>query len=394
MFLKGIWTISALINVFGGAETAHHVQVEDETPIENWHAMSDYGNHNVLNEIPDVVIVVGDIHGDLWAFERLMMKAGIVDHESHWINYPDRTQYLIQLGDVVDRGPRSGAAVDFSEQMFRESRENGDLAFYLIGNHELFLMCGQFAYFSHDELRYEYDSSIMRAKLDYSSNGSRGKIIRTYLPALRMNDTYFIHAGVDDNFRNLTVTEMQHLFTESVDINGCSATGDPLDIIGSNGPFWTRKVSGKFNTNTPWQYHEKTCQYVEQATAEIGAEKVVVGHTVTETQNVEPWCGGKWTMHDTGLSRWMMSSPRFSVMYKTTDNNGKVLPLSQWVHVMWEDTPTGLATNSPLKGTFLNTGNLPSHEREKFMKDTQKYQGETSGDVSSTDKKKKSREEL
>jgi len=370
MMFRGLLAVSALVNFCGAVAD----NIEHEDP-KNWHINSDYGTHTVIDEIPDVVIIVGDIHGDIWAFKRLMQKAGVLDNEGHWINHPDRTEYLIQLGDVVDRGPRSGQAVDLSAQMYKESRDSGDLAFNLIGNHELFLMCGQFGYFSHDELRDTYDNSIMRAKYDYSLGGDRGKIIRSYLPALKLNDTYFVHAGVDDGFRNLNVRQLQDMLTESVDVRGCSGTGDANDITGSSGPFWTRKVSGKFNSQVPWQYHEQTCNYVDRAASALGVEKVIVGHTVTETLNIEPWCDGKWTMHDTGLSRWMMSSHRFSVMYKTTDSDGKVLPLSKWVHVMWEDT--NLETDTPLKGTYLNMStleNLDAASRAKFISDIQKYQ--------------------
>src|SRR5215470_3120860 len=57
------------------------------------------------------VVAVGDVHGDLSAFRAILADARIVDAAGAWSG-GDAT--LVQVGDLVDRGPAMRGTLDFA----------------------------------------------------------------------------------------------------------------------------------------------------------------------------------------------------------------------------------------------------------------------------------------
>ena len=55
------------------------------------------------------IIVIGDIHGDKEALVEILQKEKIIDQNQEWIN---NDKIIVQVGDVVDRGPQSLEALE------------------------------------------------------------------------------------------------------------------------------------------------------------------------------------------------------------------------------------------------------------------------------------------
>ena len=68
------------------------------------------------------IVAVGDIHGDYGQLVRVLRSAGIIDRQGNWI--AGKT-HLVQLGDVVDRGPDSRKAMDLLVRLENQARELG-----------------------------------------------------------------------------------------------------------------------------------------------------------------------------------------------------------------------------------------------------------------------------
>jgi len=49
------------------------------------------------------IVVVGDVQGDFNAFYAILQTLGIIDEQRHWIG---GKATLVQLGDLLDRGPK------------------------------------------------------------------------------------------------------------------------------------------------------------------------------------------------------------------------------------------------------------------------------------------------
>ncbi len=85
-------------------------------------------------------IVLGDLHGSLDSFRAILTRAGIVENDS-WRG--GRT-ILVQLGDVIDRGPDSIATYDFLADLQQRARKGKGRVVRLLGNHEMMLVEGDF----------------------------------------------------------------------------------------------------------------------------------------------------------------------------------------------------------------------------------------------------------
>jgi hypothetical protein len=96
-------------------------------------------------ELCDRVVAVGDIHGGYDAFVNILLQTGIIDEDLVW---RDDRACLVQLGDVVDRGPRSREVLDFLIDLQRQAPQR---VHPLLGNHEAMNITGDLRYVSLGE---------------------------------------------------------------------------------------------------------------------------------------------------------------------------------------------------------------------------------------------------
>ncbi len=60
------------------------------------------------------VVVLPDVHGDLQQAQQALQLAGVVDGDGRWVG---GRALVVQLGDVLDRGPHSLLALDYFQQL-------------------------------------------------------------------------------------------------------------------------------------------------------------------------------------------------------------------------------------------------------------------------------------
>jgi hypothetical protein len=81
--------------------------------------------------------VLGDLHGHIGSFVRLLHEAGLIDKQQRWSG---DTSTLVLIGDLVDRGPDGVACVDLAMRLEGEAERRGGRVVTLMGNHELVLL--------------------------------------------------------------------------------------------------------------------------------------------------------------------------------------------------------------------------------------------------------------
>ncbi len=86
---------------------------------------------------PTDVVTIGDLHGDMTAFNESLFKQGLTDKSGKWIG---GNKKLVQTGDIFDRGEESVKIV----QRIQELKKQGADVEVLIGNHEDMLLHGLF----------------------------------------------------------------------------------------------------------------------------------------------------------------------------------------------------------------------------------------------------------
>jgi hypothetical protein len=175
------------------------------------------------------VIAIGDVHGDLARFTAILQKAELIDEKRQWIG---GKATLVQLGDLIDRGPQSRATLDFVMNLQKDAAAHGGSVLVSLGNHEVMNIVAsvlyvvpadyasfadsrseerrkaafqEFARFAERRGRPVNEQTWMRFhplgfveyREAFGPNGKYGKWLRG-LPAVnQVGDSLFVHGGIN-----------------------------------------------------------------------------------------------------------------------------------------------------------------------------------------------------
>lgn len=83
------------------------------------------------------LIAIGDVHGQFEGLVKILRHAQLIDETHHWCGGHNR---LVQIGDILDRGPSSLKVASLLDRLQAEAETSGGEVVRLIGNHELELL--------------------------------------------------------------------------------------------------------------------------------------------------------------------------------------------------------------------------------------------------------------
>ncbi len=242
------------------------------------------------------IVAVGDVHGDLDQFVKILRTAGVIDMQNSWTG---GKTHLVQTGDVLDRGPDSRKVLDLLWRLEKEAELSGGCIHTLVGNHEAMVFQGDFRYVHKGEYASYGGSESMAAAL--GPEGEYGNRILSNNALIRIDDFLFLHGGISPRYRTGTIG----------DINSAVRMALPLDktvpngVLTSEGPLWFRGYAEE-SENELWKD-------VQDLFIEFGTRHVVVGHSVTD-KGILLRCGGRIILIDTGLSRHYGGIPQCLVI--------------------------------------------------------------------------------
>lgn len=96
----------------------------------------------------DRVVAIADVHGAYDAMVSTLTNAGILDGKKFWAG---GDAHLIMVGDILDRGPDSRAAMEMLMRLEGEAEAASGRVHVLLGNHESMLLIGDMRYVSAAE---------------------------------------------------------------------------------------------------------------------------------------------------------------------------------------------------------------------------------------------------
>jgi len=134
------------------------------------------------------IIVIGDIHGDKEALVEILQREKIIDQNQNWIN---NDKIIVQVGDVVDRGPQSLEALELLRYI--QSKGKPGQVIRIIGNHELMLIMGDWGYINRD---YDTPEKIDKIISIIKEDISNGRMLAAY----SLGNIIFSHAGISQKF--------------------------------------------------------------------------------------------------------------------------------------------------------------------------------------------------
>jgi hypothetical protein len=278
----------------------------------------------------DRIVAVGDVHGAYDRFVDILRAASLIDDKLKWIG---GRAHLVQVGDIVDRGPDSMKALDLIERLQKDAARAGGAVHPLLGNHEVMRMLGDLRYTTPGE--YEAfvssksteirDSYVERAKaakepvaeppplgfvelrVAFGQNGRYGKWLRSLDAVIQINGIVFVHGGLSPAVAGLTCDVINDTIRRSLTSDLAQTRSDPLAQLGTrvDGPLWYRGLAEEPETFAPM---------VDEILAGQKARAIVVGHTVARGGRVRARFGGKVVQIDTGMQAAYVPDGRASAL--------------------------------------------------------------------------------
>lgn len=307
------------------------------------------------------VVAVADLHGDYDRFVFILTnpQVAVLDEGLHWA--AGKT-HLVQLGDILDRGPDARKIFDLLIRLEKEAAAAGGMVHLILGNHEEMNITGialdypgyvtveQFVSFLPDAFRKAREAEYLKtlspdeAKaaekegLDVATNENLASFWRRILGrkdpetrkayVLGFNDAYgnwllqkniiikiddiiFAHGGVSESFSKWPLREINTVFRTELELfQGRMRNPQqyrhpfkPKLVYNPDSPLWFRGLGTK--------NQESAQAEVDRTLANLGARAMVVGHNffafnrgsspVIDKKMVAHFQDKVWIM-DTGIS--------------------------------------------------------------------------------------------
>jgi hypothetical protein len=277
------------------------------------------------------VVAVGDVHGAYERFVEILTVSGLIDDRQRWAG--GRTQ-LVQLGDVVDRGPDSRKVLDLLRRLQDEAARAGGGVHPLLGNHEAMRMLGDMRYTvpgeyqafvtpdSADLKQRLFRSSpadardeIMKAPLGliemrvaYGRDGEYGKWMRTLDSMVRINDVEFMHGGISPALASRSCESINDGVRKELTSDIEKTRANPMATLTAreDGPLWYRGLAQ--------QPEDTFAPEVDKILAGQHAKAIVVAHTTRQDGRVIIRFGGKVIGIDTGMQPAYVPTGRASAL--------------------------------------------------------------------------------
>ncbi|PIQ23127.1 calcineurin [bacterium (Candidatus Blackallbacteria) CG17_big_fil_post_rev_8_21_14_2_50_48_46] len=250
------------------------------------------------------IVALGDIHGDLDATRRALRLAGVIDAQDHWTG--GRTE-VVQTGDQLDRGDQELELLNFLEKLGPEAEAAGGKLHILNGNHEIMNAQGDFRFVtpkgfeSFAALKLPVPPAT-QALLKNAPLFVQGRAA-AFLPGgvyalklaqrpavLQLGKIVFVHGGLHPEHVDYGLEKLNLEYQDW--LRGQTATLPEL-LSSDSSPIWSRVYSDPSL--------EPDCARLSQTLTKLGAERMVVGHSVQP--RVSSACNGQVWRIDVGMSR-------------------------------------------------------------------------------------------
>jgi hypothetical protein len=255
---------------------------------------------------PARMVALGDVHGDLEATRAALRLAGAIDEADQWIG---GELVVVQTGDQIDRGPDDRAILDLFEALADQAHAAGGAVYTLWGNHEVMNVELDLRYIHDDawapfdDVEYDpedpelagYDEEQRGRVAAFRPGGPYAMMLAGRNGAMVVGETAFVHGGILPAHASYGI----QTFNDESQAWMRGETEQVGLLTQSDSPVWARTYSDEPGVTD--------CAQLQQALATLGAERMVVGHTVQD--EINPACEGRVWRIDVGMSDHYGGSP-------------------------------------------------------------------------------------
>ncbi|KAI9255719.1 Metallo-dependent phosphatase-like protein [Phascolomyces articulosus] len=235
------------------------------------------------------IVAVGDLHGDLFRTMTILKFSGIVDDEGHWAG---GDTIFVQTGDIVDRGDDTIKLYQLIQQLQEEALLQGGRVVSILGNHEVMNLSGDWRYVSQGDIRSF--GGVEERKKSFAPEGWIGRDLMEKNLTAKVGTSVFVHGGIHPSFAQDGIDGI-NLKTRQTILDYVESRGrfDPHKVFGGHGPSWYRGYALE---------DDSICSVLDSALELLGADRMVMGHTVQRDGMIHTRCGGKAVLIDIGIS--------------------------------------------------------------------------------------------
>ena len=260
-------------------------------------------NDNIIYEypMPDRLVIIGDIHGDIKRFKNILLDAKIINNNIEWIAEPQNT-IVIQMGDQIDSLNRIEdndwevlediEMLKFTDLLDKIASTKGGKVISIIGNHEFMNILGNYTYVSAKSIA---NNEKRRNEL-FKPGGQLSKILSNRPIIIKIGSLLFCHAGLKESHLfvlqkyNKEIFYLNKLWKTFALTNNINNQEDSeifsKIILDDDGILWTRSLTSGEELNIVLK--------------NINCNHMFVGHTVVDS--IKLINNNLWYT-DTGISR-------------------------------------------------------------------------------------------
>lgn len=217
------------------------------------------------------ILAISDIESNYKAFRDFLIKSNVINQNLDWTF---GNGHLVLVGDFVDRGYFTTQVLWFIYKLEQDAKKTGGFVHFLIGNHELKMMYGDYLATSP---KYYHVASILKKKQVelYDQQSFIGKWMASKNAIEIINGNLFVHGGIHPDLAKSKLSlevinqRIRNNYYHSFSPRSVK-TPEQLITSAITGPCWYR---GYFR-------EDLTQQQVEAGLEKFNAKAVVVGHTL------------------------------------------------------------------------------------------------------------------
>ena len=254
--------------------------------------------------VPERIVAIGDLHGDLDATRRALRLAGAIDGADKW---KGGKLVVVQTGDEIDRGDDDRAILDMIERLKGEAKDAGGALVALVGNHEIMNAMFDFRYVTpaafttfeaqlpkageESKLAKLEPATWGRAAAFMPGSGKYATMLASRPVIARVGGTFFVHGGILPKHVSYGLARIN---TDASEWLLGKRSTPPAPLTADDGPLWTRLYS-----QTP---NDDACRTLHGVLSSVGGKRLVMGHTVQP--HTSSACHDEAWRIDVGMSKF------------------------------------------------------------------------------------------
>ncbi|RNF09131.1 putative serine/threonine protein phosphatase [Trypanosoma rangeli] len=254
------------------------------------------------------LVAFGDIHGDFFRCRQLLQLANITDTKDRWIA---GSSIVVQLGDIVDRGRHPHEIYDLFASLEQQAKEVGGEFIFLLGNHELMNLLGDFSYV-HPDAMAAFGGERAYAEA-FSPQGAYGSYLLQHPVSVVRKGVVFVHASIMPAYAARGVEYLNAMFSDHFSSERHPAAAEDTDknrehpFMQLDSPLWARAMLAEAMEGNCFLLREslRLLSLQEVLLGRSPVRMMVGGHSIQGNGTISVECNGSLVGADVGLSRFI-----------------------------------------------------------------------------------------